>query len=199
MFPQAVIGLSFMDALSLLSKRRSVPPQFLENPGPERQVLEQILTIAMRVPDHGKLAPWRFIVFEGNAREKIGESFAAIALKAHSDMTEEKQQEEKRRFLRAPLVVCVVSQAGPHVKIPEWEQLLSCGAVCMNLIHACHAYGFAANWLTEWIAYDRDALQAIGLEEYEKMAGIIYIGKPNLEPTDRPRPITADKVSYLST
>ena len=113
------------------------------------------LTVASRVPDHGKLAPWRFIVFEGEARRAAGEAIVAAFRAKYPDAKPEQVEAERERLTRAPLVIAVVSRAAPHVKIPEWEQVLSAGAAGMNLVLAAHALGYGANWITEWYAYDR--------------------------------------------
>ncbi len=139
------------------------------------------------MPDHGKLAPWRFIVFEGEARERAGRIALDLGLADDPNLDEAKRAEELGRFVRAPLVVCVVSRAAPHVKIPEWEQVLSAGAVCMNVIVAARALGYSATWLTEWPAYDARFRSAIGLHEHERVAGFLHVGTgPSIE--DRPRP-----------
>ena len=168
-----------------LATRRTTAATFLDSPSPEQATLDEMLRIAARVPDHGKLAPWRFIVFEGAAREAAGEVVASVAERKDPQRD---LMEERARFTRAPLVVAVVSTAGPHVKIPEWEQILSAGAVCLNLVHAAYAFGYSAQWLTEWIAYDRDVLAGLGVEPGEKVAGFIHIGTPQMTPTERDRP-----------
>src|ERR1700759_4514373 len=151
------------DALDLLKTRRSVKPVELAGPGLSAQEVETLLTIASRVPDHGKLIPWRFIVFEGDARLKAGETIAEVFRDKRPDATPDQIEHERKRLARAPLVVAVVSRAAPHVKIPEWEQVLSAGAAATSLVMAAHAVGFAASWLTEWFAYDRTVLDALGL------------------------------------
>jgi nitroreductase len=149
------------------------------------------------VPDHGKLAPWRFLVIEGEARERIGATIAAAFRADEPEAAPDRVETERRRLARAPLVVAVVSTARPHVKIPEWEQVLSAGAVCMNLVVAANAMGFATSWLTEWYASDRRVLDALGLEPDETMAGFIHIGRASERPADRPRPELADIVTRL--
>lgn len=182
--------------LDLLARRRSVKPEKMSEPGPDDAQLQQILTIAARVPDHKKLAPWRFIVFSGDARAQFGEKIAAAC------QAEEKEQPsafrletERKRFTRAPLVVAVISRVVPKPGAPEWEQLMSAGAACYNLCLAANAYGFATNWLTEWIAYSPAVRAALGLAENERVAGFVYVGTKSEEPEDRERPVLADIVS----
>jgi nitroreductase len=127
------------NTLDLLSTRRSVPPLALGEPGPSAAELERLLTIGARVPDHGKLAPWRFIIFEGSGRIAAGELIARTFSADHPDADPERVELERKRLAHAPLVIGVVSCAAPHVKIPEWEQVLSAGAVCMNLVVAAKA------------------------------------------------------------
>lgn len=180
-----------------LSTRRSIPALQMTEPGPDQAEIEQILKLASRVPDHGKLAPWRFIVFRGAARLELGEKLLAIALKKTPDLGEELQQVERARLARAPVVIAVVSTAAPHVKIPVWEQELSAGAVCLNLFLAANAHGFAANWLSEWIAYDEEAKAVLGIKPEEKVAGFLYLGSTTFPQTDRPRPELSDIVTWV--
>lgn len=183
------------DTLALLKLRRSVPPQFLTAPGPDAAQLDDLLTIASRVPDHGKLAPWRFVVFEGAAREKAGDIVAEAFKTKNPQADAEKIAFERNRLVQAPVIVAVVSTAKPHVKIPQWEQELSAGAVCMNLLIGAQAMGFGASWLTNWFSFDRAVLAAFGLAEDERIAGFIHIGTPTAAPADRERPALADIVS----
>jgi nitroreductase len=179
------------DALELLKTRRSIKPIELQGPGPTAAEIETLLTVASRVPDHGKLVPWRFII-EGEARLAAGETIVAAFRNKYPDAKPEHIEAERRRLARAPLVIAVVSRAGPHVKIPEWEQVLSAGAAAMSLVIAAHALGYAANWITEWYAYDRGVLAALGLAENERIAGFVHIGRPSDKPEDRPRPPLQD-------
>jgi nitroreductase len=183
------------EALDLLKTRRSVKPVELNGPGPAPAELDTLLTVASRVPDHGKLTPWRFIVFDGDARLKAGAAIEAVFKANNPQATDDQIAFERNRLARAPLVVAVVSRAAPHVKIPEWEQVLSAGAAAMNLVTAAHALGFAANWITEWYAYDRRVLDALGLAPSEKIAGFVHIGRPAKPPEDRPRPPLGDIVT----
>jgi nitroreductase len=185
------------DTLSAyLKTRRSIPAQQLADPGPDAGTLSEMLTIAARVPDHGKLAPWRFIVYSREDREKAVEGLGAIA-RGNGAADGEQRALKASGFAEAPLVVAVVSAPiVEHPKIPLWEQGLSAGAVCLNLVHAAHAKGFAAQWLTGWFAYDHDALRLLGVGDGERIAGFIYIGTPTMPPTERDRPDVAAKTSY---
>jgi nitroreductase len=176
------------EALDLLKTRRSVKPLELAEPGPSPAEVETILTIASRVPDHGKLTPWRFIVFEGAARLAAGEKIAAAFAAKYPESAADQIAFERNRLARAPLVIAVVSRAAEHKKIPEWEQVLSAGAAAMSLVFAAHALGYAANWITEWYAYDRRVLEMLGVGAQERVAGFIHIGSPAHPPEDRPRP-----------
>ncbi len=176
------------DALDLLRTRRSLKPNDLGGPPPSAAEIETLLTVASRVPDHGKLVPWRFIVFAGDARVRAGDAIAAAFTAKYADASADQIAYERRRLARAPVVVAVVSRAAPHVKIPEWEQVLSAGAATMSLVIAAHALGYAATWITEWYAYDRRVLDALGLAAQEKLAGFVHIGRPTQTPEDRARP-----------
>jgi len=176
------------DAIDLLKTRRSFKPVELAGPAPSAAEIDTLLTVASRVPDHGKLTPWRFIVFEGEARRAAGDAIVTAFRAKYSDAKPEQAEAERARLTRAPLVIAVVSRAAPHVKIPEWEQVLSAGAAAMNLVLAAHALGFGASWITEWYAYDRTVLDALGLAPHEKIAGFVHIGHPPGVPEDRPRP-----------
>ena len=185
------------DTIRLLRTRRSAAPHLLTGPGPGADELDTLLTIAARVPDHGRLAPWRFIIIEGEARRRIGEAIAAAFKADQPDADDARVESERNRLARAPLVVAVVSRARPHVKIPEWEQLMSAGAVCMNLVNAANALGYATSWLTEWYAFDRRVLDALGLAPDERIAGFVHIGRPAEPPVERQRPVLSDLVTRL--
>jgi nitroreductase len=176
------------DALELLKTRRSIKPIELAGPGPTATEIDTLLTVASRVPDHGKLTPWRFIIFEGDARLAAGDAIVSAFRVKYPTAKPEQADAERNRLARAPLVIAVVSRAGQHVKIPEWEQVLSVGAATMSLVLAAHAMGYGANWITEWYAYDRGVLDALGLAENERIAGFVHIGRPAHPPEDRPRP-----------
>jgi len=183
------------DSLSRLLSRRSVPPRWLGEPGPSAADIETLLTAAARVPDHGKLVPWRFILIEGEARQRLGEVLAKAFQADNPDADAEKIAAERERFTKAPLVVAVVSRVVPHAKIPEWEQVLSAGAVCMNLLNAATALGYGASWLSGWAAFDRRVLDALGLAPHERIAGFVHIGTATEKPTDRERPNLSEIVA----
>ena len=183
--------------LDYLKVRRSTPALQLAEPGPSKGQIEDILRLAVRVPDHGKLAPWRFVVYRGEERVRLGETALRIALEKNPELDLQQQEAERTRFTRAPVVIAVISTAKPHFKIPEWEQVMSAGAVCLNLIFAANASGFAANWLTEWYAFDSRAYPILGVNEGEKVAGFIHIGTPTVPPTERPRPELAEIVTWV--
>ena len=183
------------ECLSRLLQRRSVPPRWLGEPGPSDQEVENLLKIASRVPDHGKLVPWRFVLIQGEGRQRLGEVLAAAFQADNPGAGAEQIAIERERFAKAPLVIAVVSRVVPHVKIPDWEQVLSAGAVCMNLLNAATALGFGASWLTGWAAFDRRVLDALGLSAEERIAGFIHIGTAKETPTDRDRPSLDDIVT----
>lgn len=178
-----------------LKTRRSVGIGFLTGPGPNAGELQELLTIATRVPDHGKFAPWRLVLFEGDARIEAGERLAEIAKRLRPEIDEASLANERKQFLPAPLTVGVIFSPRPNTKAPELEQLLSAGNVCFNLEHAAHALGFAATWNSRWYAFDPIAQQALGARGGERFIGFIHIGTPTIQPDDRDRPALADVVS----
>jgi len=174
--------------LDLLLSRRSGSAKAMREPGPTAPQLEQILSAAARTPDHGKLFPWRFIVFEGDARRRMGELLVECLLSSEPQALPERIEMERGRFLRAPVVIGVVSRVREAIPIPEWEQILSAGAACQNLVLAAHALGFVANWITEWPAYHPEVKERLGLKPGERIAGFIYVGTSAVELEERPRP-----------
>jgi nitroreductase len=177
------------ETLELLLSRRSVKAAMLGEPGPTPAQLETILTAAARVPDHKKLEPWRFILFEGEARA----SFGRVLLKACQGGEKEtpsaaRLELERTRFLRAPTVVGVISRVTPNPAAPEWEQVLSCGAACFNMCIAANALGFGTCWITEWYSYSQAVRSALRLAANERMAGFVYIGTAKERQPDRERP-----------
>jgi nitroreductase len=183
--------------IDYLKVRRSIPAFQMREPGPERAVVEDILTLAMRVPDHGKIAPWRFVVYSGAIRQEMGEKLLEMALERDPNLSDEMINVERSRFTRAPVVIGVISTAAPHFKIPEWEQVMSAGALCLNVLMAANAHGYVANWLTEWYAFDERAFALLGIGKDEKVAGFIHIGSTDFPVVERPRPELADKVTWI--
>ncbi len=182
--------------LDLLAKRRSVKPDLLQLPAPTARELEAILKIAARVPDHKKLTPWRFIVFEGDARSRAGELFADACLAEDLETPSPKRLDiERGRLLRAPMVVAVVSRVVDRAGAPEWEQVLSAGASAFNLCVAANALGYGTCWITEWVAYSAHVKAGLGLAANERIAGFVYIGTPKHPPEERERPHLADLVT----
>jgi nitroreductase len=173
--------------LELLLTRRSGSAKSMTEPGPDESQVDLILEAAARVPDHGKLAPWRFIVFEGQARARFGELLAECVLLDDPEASEERLRLERERFLRAPVIVSVVSRVREGIPIPEWEQMLSAGAACQNLVLAAHALGYVANWITEWCAYHPGVRHRLGLKSGERIAGFVYLGSPSIPPEERKR------------
>ncbi|WP_339833007.1 nitroreductase [uncultured Parvibaculum sp.] len=183
------------ETIDLLLTRRSAKALTMVEPGPDAAALETVLRIGARVPDHGKLAPWRFIVFRGEARRAFGAILSAVYTRVQPNAGDDQLEFEANRFLRAPVVVAVISRVTPGIKIPEWEQVLSAGAVCQNMLVAATALGFGAQWLTEWYAFDPEIGRTLGLGENERVAGFIYLGSESVAKDERPRPVLADIVS----
>jgi nitroreductase len=182
--------------IELLKMRRSVKPDLLIAPAPSAAELDTILTIAARVPDHKKLAPWRFVVIEGAARERLGELAADACRREEAEPPSHVRLDtERKRFTRAPLVIAVVSRVKETRGAPEWEQILSAGAACMNLCIAANALGYGSNWVTEWISYSKTFGEGFGLAANERIAGFVHIGTAKEKPADRERPALADVVS----
>ena len=172
------------EMIRLLQRRRSLAPANLSEPGPSAAEIETLLTVASRVPDHGKLAPWRFVVLRGEAKRRFIAGLEAIAA-ARPDA--ERLTAKLGKIKAPPLTVAVVSRVRPG-DIPEWEQRLSAGAVCMSLIVAAQAMGYGANWITDWYAYDADAARLLGLGEGERVAGYVHLGTSAEAPLERVRP-----------
>lgn len=185
-----------MHTIDLLLQRRSVSPKEMQGDGPSSEQIELILRAAHRVPDHGKLGPWRFVVFTGEARVNFGRAVGAIYQADHPDTTADLAAVQEQLFLRAPVIIAVISTAGPHVKIPQWEQVLSAGAACQNILVATHALGFKACWLTEWYSYHTKVKALLSLEDHHNIAGFIYIGNYPGIPEDRVRPPLSERINY---
>ncbi len=181
--------------IDYLTTRRSVGLAFLRDPGPTPAELDAILTIATRVPDHGKLAPWRLVVIEGDARRRAGEKLAEIAARNTPGLDDASLEVERNRFLPAPVTVGVIFSHRPLAKAPEIEQLLSAGNVCLNLLHAAHAHGFGASWVTRWFAFDTAAQQMLGARGGERFVGFVHIGTATATIEDRDRPALENVVT----
>lgn len=186
------------DMLALMARRRSLPLRSLVAPGPDREELARILALAARVPDHGRLVPWRFIVVEGAARASAGARLDALYARQNPGLPVEKAQMWRDYLLRAPVTVIVVSRADPAAKIPEFNQVLSAGAAAMSLILAATALGYGAQWLLKWPGRDPEAAALLGVGAGETVAGFIHLGSPAERPADRPRPAPAEVVTFLA-
>ncbi|MEM9668225.1 MAG: nitroreductase [Pseudomonadota bacterium] len=203
--PQPNIGKPMLttrsssDARSLLALRRSAGKAFLTDPGPKPKELEDILRVAIRVPDHRRVEPWRFIVFDGSGRAAGGEIVASVFAKNTPDATKDQIEAEQDRLQRAPVVIGVVSSPNKAHKTPVWEQELSVGAVCQNLLLAANAAGWAGVWLSEWICYDRKIASEFGLTEDERFAGFIYLGTPTRKSPERMRAEISQKITRWTT
>ena len=187
-----------MDTLTLLHTRRSVKAAEMVEPGPNAAQLQSILEAAHRVPDHGKIGPWRFVVFTGSARAHFGADLARIYA-AQNEANEKLIEYQKNTLMRAPSVVAVIATPDLTHKVPLWEQTLAVGAVCQNLLVAAYAMGFAGNWLTEWYSYNAEVKNLLGLGEHDQIAGFIYLGSAASKPDERPRPSLADRTSVWPT
>ena len=178
-----------------LKSRRSVGIGFLKDPGPTPDELAEILAIGTRVPDHGKLEPWRLILIDGDARIRAGEKLAEIQRRRRPDIDEAGLEIERKQFLPAPVTVGVILSPKPNPKAPEMEQLLSAGNVCFNLMHAAFAMGYAAVWVTRWFAFDTAAQAMLGARAGERFVGFVHIGTPTAVIEDRDRPDLSKVVS----
>jgi nitroreductase len=174
--------------LQFLDGRRSVPSKQLAEPGPDAATLRRMLAAAVRVPDHGKLVPFRFLHLHGPARQRLGDALAAITLRRDPAAPAAVVEKDRSRFAYAPDVVTVIARLTPGHKVPEQEQLLTAGSVCFALLQAAQALGFGAQWLTGWMAYDPDVAALLGLGADERVVGFIHIGTARLEAPERERP-----------
>ncbi len=176
-------------SLDVLNQRRSVPSRQLGEPGPDEAQLRELLTAAIRVPDHGKLAPWRLVLIRGDARARLGAALAAMHLRHEPDAPPSVIEKDRSRFAHAPLIVAVVARIEEdHPKIPAQEQLLSAGLVAYNLLLGAQSLGFGAQWLTGWAAYDREAAALLGLAANERIVAFVHIGSAREPAPERTRP-----------
>lgn len=181
--------------IDFMRARRSAPISELKEPGPSDAEIATMLGIACRVPDHGMLEPWRFILYRGEARRRAGELLAARAEAREGPLTEARREQEVTRFSRAPLVVGVVSVPRESIKIPQWEMFLSGAAAAMNLVIAANALGYRTNWISNWYADDAEGRRILGLAPDERVVGFVHIGTFTGETPERPRPDVASLVT----
>lgn len=186
--------MSVPPALHALDARRSVPAKQLGDPGPDPDTLLRMLTSAVRVPDHGKLVPYRFLRIAGDARHSLGAFLAERAVQRDPQVSAAQLDKDRQRFSHAPLIITVIASPRPNPKVPEAEQLMTAGCVCFALLQAAQAFGFGAQWLTAWMAFDPAVHAHLGLAEGEQIAGFIHIGTPKTAVPERERP---DPVALL--
>jgi nitroreductase len=182
------------ETLALLARRRSTKLMGLSEPGPNAEELNALINLAARVPDHGKLGPWRFVIIDGDARDRAGAALEQV-IRNDEGVDDARREFVRGWFKRAPTCVMVVSSPRPSPKVPEWEQILSAGAVCFNLLIAAHALGYAGSWLTEWPTFDERARSALGLANEERIAGFVYLGTPAMGAAERVRADVSSRVS----
>ena len=182
--------------LRFLAHRRSTPSRQLGAPGPDAAQLDQLLHVAVRVPDHGKLVPFRLIALQGDARRRFGDAIADIHARVDPDVSPSKLDKDRTRYDDAPLILVVAARIeDDHPKVPAQEQLLSAGCVAYNLLLGAQAMGFGAQWLTGWAAYDREVAALLGLAANERVIAFVHVGTPKEEAPERTRPALADVFS----
>jgi len=180
--------MSESPALQALDARRSVPAKQLGEPGPDPDTLLRMLASAVRVPDHGKLVPYRFLRIAGDARHSLGAFLAERSQQRDPQVAQAQLDKDRQRFSHAPVIITVVASPRPNPKVPEQEQLMTAGCVCFALLQAAQALGFGAQWLTAWMAFDPAVHAHLGLAEGERIAGFIHIGTPKTATPERDRP-----------
>ena len=182
--------------IDVLTRRLSVPSRQLGEPGPSDVQLDELLRAAIRVPDHGKLVPWRLLLIRGDARRKLGATLAELHLRNEPEAPPSAIEKDRERYNYAPLIVAVIARIEEnHPKIPAQEQLLSAGCVAYNLLIGAQALGFGAQWLTGWSAYDRDAALLLGLADNERVIAYVHIGTARESAPERNRPALESLVS----
>lgn len=184
--------------IDFLLNRKSVPISAIGEPAPTDADIETILQAAVRVPDHGRLTPWRFIVYRGDVRDEIGEKLAALAEKREGPLPDQRLEQERKRLSRAPLVIGVVSHPVEHPRIPEWEMFLSAGVAAFNIVLAANALGYATNWVTNWFSSDPEGRRILGLAPGERMVGLIHIGSFDGNVPERPRPDPKELTTFYT-
>jgi nitroreductase len=183
--------------IEFLKTRRSTSLKHIGGNAPSKEQIDEMLSVASRVPDHNKLAPWWFVVFEGESRAQFGEVLRKAYLLEEPEAAQAKLDLEAERLMRAPLVIAVISRI-KEGKAPQWEQILSAGAACYNLCLAANAMGFASNWLTEWYSFNSHVHEALGMDARDHVAGFIYIGEQMEKSEERERPALHDIVNAWS-
>ncbi|WP_158882059.1 nitroreductase [Rhodanobacter sp. L36] len=183
------------DALSLLQQRHSVPSRQLGEPVPDESTLRALLEAAIRVPDHGKLVPFRLIQMQGEAKLRFGERMTALVIRNKPELSDSKREKERLRYTFAPLVLVIVACIDEESSVPPIEQTLTAGCVAQNLLIGAYALGFGAQWLTGWAAYDREAAAVLGLASNEHVVGFMHLGTPQIDVPDRDRPALDDLLS----
>ncbi|WP_295806395.1 nitroreductase [uncultured Nitratireductor sp.] len=181
--------------LDFMLARRSTPVKDLAEPAPSQEELESILKAASRVPDHGRLTPWRFILYRGDVRATIGDALAERAVEREGELPQARIEQERTRFSRAPLVIGVICVPKESPAIPEWEMFLSGGMAAMNLMIAANALGYGTNLITNWYSNDAEGRRILGLAPQERVIGFVHIGSYDVELMERPRPELATIVS----
>ena len=187
-----------VETFAFLQNRRSVPAKTMSGPGPDENQVRALIEIASRVPDHGKIAPWRFIQYGPDYCLKLGEMIEARFKEINAGFNDDILEIERTRFTRVPVVIAVISAPKEHPKVPEWEQVLSAGAAAMNLLTAANALGYDAQWLTEWVAFDDVLAPKFGVKPGEKIAGFVHIGTKKMPKTKRDRPQIDDVFSIMN-
>lgn len=182
--------------IELLRTRRSAPPRTMIEPGPDSDQLRQILEVALRVPDHGKLGPWKIQVLDKAAQKKLGDAYAEFFAADYPDPRPEQIEFERGKASLAPTLLVVSSQKVLEHKIPVIEQVLSGAAVCQNVLIATHALGYVANWVTGWPAYDARVKAVLGIAPHDEILGIIYLGSAGAPPDERPRKTVEQAVEF---
>ena len=181
--------------LDLLDRRRSVPSRQLGEPAPDDTTLKRLLEAAIRVPDHGKLEPFRIRVLRGDAKRQFGARLAKLAVEANPDLSDAKREKELRRYDYAPLVLVVSAKIDEESKVPVLEQDLTAGCVAYNVLLGAQALGYGAQWLTGWAAYDRNVAKLLGMKKNEHVTGFLHIGTPSMDAPERERPAYDEIVS----
>ena len=184
--------------LDMLASRRSVLAARLDDPGPDEEELASMLDVAVRVPDHGRVTPWRLQVLTRKAQKELGDAFAEEFTRQNPGVPEDRLHLEWIRPQRSPVLVIVSSRIVPDRDgVPPVEQLLSCGNVCFNLLHAATALGYGAQWVTNWPAYNENIKATLGIPTDDHLVGFVHIGTPKGPPQERQRPVISEVVSRL--